>query len=227
MMQPDLMTRPISILIADDHGVVREGIRSYLQTQPDLHVVAEAADGAEAVRLATQHKPDVAMLDLAMPGQAGVDGVDAIRAIRQASPHTRLMVLSSFSDDAHIFPAIRAGALSYLLKDVAPHEMAEAIRRTARGEAVIHPKVAARLVDEVQTQRASLPNPFALLSDREHEVVKLIALGLSNAEIAEQLVLSEKTIKGYVSTIFEKLHVSDRTQAAVLAWQLGLMRDRP
>lgn len=215
------MTEPITVLIADDHHVVREGVRAYLQTQPDLQVVAEAADGVEAVRLAAEQMPDVALLDLVMPQ---MDGITAIRDIHSASPHTRIIILTSFHDDAHIFPAIKAGALSYLLKDVSPKELAEAIRRTMQSEAVLHPKVAARLVSEVRANHAAQTSPFAELSDREYEVLQLIATGISNAQIAERLVLSEKTIKSYVSNILAKLQLADRTQAAVLAWREGIVQ---
>jgi NarL family two-component system response regulator LiaR len=215
------MNRPITVLIADDHQVVREGIRAYLQTQPDLRVVAEAADGAEAVHLAGVYTPDVTLLDLVMPQ---MDGITAIRGIHSASPHTQIIILSSFHDDAHIFPAIKAGALSYLLKDVSPKELADAIRRTMQNEAVLHPKVATRLVNEVRADRVPQKSPFAELSDRELEVLHLIAAGMSNAQIAEKLVLSEKTIKSYVSNILDKLQLADRTQAAVLAWREGIVQ---
>ncbi len=212
---------PITILIVDDHAVVRQGVRAYLETQSDLLVVGEAASGAEAIRAAGEHVPDVVLMDLVMPE---MDGVDATAHIRRASPRTQVIVLTSFHEDKHIFPAIKAGALSYLLKDIGPAELAEAVRAAARGEAVIHPRVAARLVGELRGDRSQMFNPFIELSEREMEVLLLIAEGLSNAKIAERLVLSEKTVKGHVSNILGKLHLGDRTQAAVYAWREGLIR---
>lgn len=212
---------PISVLIVDDHAVVRSGVRSYLETQEDLEVAGEAANGNEAVQLAADLVPDVVLMDLVMPE---MDGVEATRRIRTASPRSRVVVLTSFHEDTHIFPAIKAGALSYLLKDTGPAELGEAVRAAARGEAVIHPRVAARLVQELRGEKTQDLNPFVDLSDRELEVLKLIAAGLSNAEIAAHLVLSEKTVKGHVSNILSKLHLADRTQAAVYAWREGLIR---
>jgi len=215
------MSAPITVLIVDDHAVVRSGLRAYLETQPDLEVVAEAASGRAAVQLAAEHVPDVVLMDLVMPE---MDGVEATRHIRDASPRTRVVVLTSFHDDVHIFPAIKAGALSYLLKDIGPEELAEAVRAAARGEAVLHPRVAARLADEMRGAWAAGINPYTELSTREQEVLRLVAEGRSNAEIAAQLVLSEKTVKSHVSNILSKLHLADRTQAAVFAWREGLMR---
>lgn len=211
----------ITVLIVDDHAVVRNGVRAYLETQSDLEVIGEAANGSEAVRLACELVPDVVLMDLVMPE---MDGVEATRRIRNASPRSRVVVLTSFHEDTHIFPAIKAGALSYLLKDTGPQELGEAIRAAARGEAVIHPQVAARLVQELRGEKPRDLNPFVELSDRELEVLRLIAAGLTNAEIAAKLVLSEKTVKGHVSNILSKLHLADRTQAAVYAWREGLMR---
>lgn len=212
---------PITLLLVDDHALVRSGVRAYLETQPDLNVLAEAGSGEEAIRLAAEHAPDVALMDLVMPG---MDGVEATRRLREVSPRTQVVVLTSFHEDTHIFPAIKAGAISYLLKDIGPAELAEAIRAAARGEAVIHPKVAARLMRELRGNRSQTINPYTELSEREQEVLRLIAEGLSNAEIAEKLVLSEKTVKSHVSNILNKLHLSDRTQAAVFAWREGMVR---
>jgi NarL family two-component system response regulator LiaR len=215
------MTESITVLIVDDHAVVRGGVRGYLETQPDISVVGEAACGEEAVRLAADQVPDVVLMDLVMPG---MDGVEATRRVRRASPRSQVVVLTSYHDDVHIFPAIKAGALSYLLKDVGPEDLAEAIRAAARGEAVLHPHVATRVMQELRGTRQQVPNPFTELTDRELEVLRLVAEGLSNAQIAERLVLSEKTIKGYVSNILSKLYLADRTQAAVFAWREGMMR---
>ena len=219
------MTEPISILIVDDHQLVRQGVRDFLETQRDLVVVGEAGTGDEAVRLADQYIPDVILMDLVMPG--GVDGVEATRRVKNISPRTQVLVLTSYHDDEHIFPAIRAGALSYVLKDIGSAELAEAVRKAAQGEAVINSRVAARLVQEVRGRQDVSPNPFTELTDREMEVLRLIADGLSNAMIAEQLVISVKTVKGHVSNILGKLHLGDRTQAAVYAWREGIMRRDP
>jgi NarL family two-component system response regulator LiaR len=211
----------ISVLLVDDHALVRQGVRAFLTTQPDIAVVAEAGSGDEGVALAAQHVPDVVLMDLVMPG---MDGVEATRRVRQVSPRSQVVVLTSYHEDEHIFPALRAGALSYVLKDISPEELAIAVRKAAQGEAVLHPRVAARVIKELQGLRAETPNPFTELSERELEVLRLIANGLSNAEIAARLTLSEKTVKGHVSNILSKLHLADRTQAAVLAWREGVVR---
>lgn len=212
----------ITVMLVDDHKVVRQGVRAFLQTQPDMEIVAEAENGPTAVTLAAEHAPDVVLMDLIMPG--GMDGVEATRQIKQASPRTQVIVLTSYHQDEHIFPAIRAGALSYILKDVEPGELATAVRQAAQGEAVLHPRVAARVVQELAGQRSDMLNPFTELSERELEVLKLIAAGLSNSDIAAKLVISEKTVKSHVSNILSKLHLADRTQAAVYAWREGIMR---
>ncbi len=212
-----------TILLVDDHVIVRNGVRAYLDSQPDLQVVGEAGSGEEAVQLAADLVPDVVLMDLAMPG---MDGVEATWRVRRVSPRSQVVVLTSFHEDSHIFPAIKAGALSYLLKDIGPAELAEAVRAASHGEAVLHPRVAARLVKELRGERGEI-NPFNELSDREQEVLRLIAEGMSNAEIAEKLFLSEKTVKGHVSNILSKLHLNDRTQAAVYAWKEGMIRRDP
>ncbi|MGO8946703.1 MAG: response regulator [Ktedonobacterales bacterium] len=218
------MTEPISVGLIDDHAVVRQGVRAFLATQPDLMVVGEAGSGEEALQLVTAQVPDVVLLDLVMPG---IDGVETLRRLKQISPHTQVVVLTSFLEDEHIFPAIRAGALSYLLKDAGAEEIVDAVRKAARGEVVLHPKVAARLMQEMQGGRHATLNPYLELSDREREVLRLIAEGLSNLKIAEQLVISEGTVKSHVSNILSKLHLADRTQAAVFAWREGLVRRTP
>jgi NarL family two-component system response regulator LiaR len=221
------VTEVITILIVDDHAVVRQGIHAFLAKQPGLEVIGEAASGAEAVRQAAQHVPDVVLMDLVMPDEnnaLGVEGVEAIRRLKQVSPRSQVVVLTSYDTDEHVFPALRAGALSYVLKDIGSDELAEAIRRAARGEAVLHPRVAARVVQELTGAARAAPNPLTDLSERELEVLRLIADGLPNAEIAQRLVLSEKTVKGHVSNILSKLHLADRTQAAVFAWREGVVR---
>jgi len=216
------MADPITILLVDDHQVVRQGVRAFLETQPDMMVVAEAGSGEMAVKLAAEHAPDVVLMDLIMPG---MDGVEATRQLKKASPRTQIIVLTSYHQDEHIFPAIRAGALSYLLKDLGPEELAEAVRKAAVGEAMLHPRVAARVVQELSGARQETVNPFTELSDRELEVLRSIAAGLNNAGIAEKLVISEKTVKSHVSNILSKLHLADRTQAAVYAWREGIVRE--
>jgi NarL family two-component system response regulator LiaR len=215
------MSEPITVLIVDDHLLVRQGVRAFLETQPDIRVLGDAGSGTEAIQLATELVPDVVLMDLVMPG---MDGVEATRLLRRISPRSQVLVLTSYHQDEHIFPAIRAGALSYLLKDVSPVELAEALRKAARGEAVLHPRIAARVVQELHGARTEAFNPFSDLSERELEVLRLIADGMGNSEIAQQLVISEKTVKSHVSNILSKLHVADRTQAAVYAWREGMMR---
>jgi NarL family two-component system response regulator LiaR len=217
------MTEMISILITDDHALVRQGVRDFLELQPDFTIAGEAGSGEEAVRMAAELAPDVVLMDLVMPGMGGVE---ATRQVKQASPRSQIIVLTSYHEDEYIFPALRAGALSYVLKDIGPDELADTIRKAARGESILHPRVAARVVQEVRGARNEAPNLFTELSDRELEVLRLIADGLSNAEIARKLVISEKTVKGHVSNILGKLHMFDRTQAAVFAWQQGLVARR-
>jgi NarL family two-component system response regulator LiaR len=213
---------PISVLIADDHGVVREGIRAFLATQPDLAVVADVDSGEAAAALCVEHVPDVALVDLLMPG---IDGVETTRRIKAASPRTQVVVLTSSLDEEHAVPALRAGAISYLLKDVSPEELVDAVRRAARGESVLHPSVAARLVAAMRAPETSETRPLeAQLSPREREVLAELAQGASNAEIAERLAIGEKTVKSHVSNILGKLQLDDRTQAAVYAWRSGFVR---
>jgi NarL family two-component system response regulator LiaR len=214
------MADPITVLLADDHALVRKGVRGFLETQSDILVVAEAGTGLEAIRLAGEHAPDVALIDLLMPG---MDGIETTRQILARSPRTRVIVLTSYHEDEHIFPAIRAGALSYLLKDVEPEELAAAVRKAAAGEAILHPRIAARVVEELQGIHGTPLNPFHELSGRELEVLRLVAAGRSNAEIAGMLSISEKTVKSHVGNILGKLHLADRTQAAVYAWREGLV----
>ncbi len=221
MSQPAL-PHSISLIIVDDHQLVRWGVRTFLTTQPDIQIVGEAGSGAEALQQIAELVPDVALVDLIMPGMSGIE---VTREIKRISPHTQVIVLTSYHEDEHIFPAIRAGALSYLLKDIGTEDLAAAIRKAANGEAVVHPHVAARLVQELHTpvrQQASMPMQ---LSERESEVLQLIAAGHNNGEIAERLVISENTVKSHVSNILSKLHLADRTQAAIYAWRAGLMQN--
>ena len=217
------MTDKITLMITDDHFLVRQGIRTFLELQPDLTVLGEADSGEAAVRMAAEFVPDVVLMDLVMPGMGGVE---ATRQVKQASPRSQVIVLTSYHEDEYIFPALRAGALSYVLKDVGPDELAETVRKAARGESVLHPRVASRVVQELQGRKRDTPNLFTDLSDRELDVLRLIADGRSNAEIADILIISEKTVKSHVSNILGKLHMMDRTQAAVFAWQQGLVARR-
>lgn len=210
----------ISVIIVDDHAIVRSGVSGFLRMQPDITLVGEAASGEEAIRLVRDLVPDVVLMDLVMPN---MDGVEATARIREISPRTQVVVLTSHHGDEFIFPAIRAGALSYVLKDITPADLLEVIRTAAKGEAVLNPGVAARLVQAMRGGEQG-PNPFLELTERERDVLLLIADGKSNSDIAEELVLSMGTVKGYVSNILSKLHLSDRTQAAIYAWREGLKR---
>jgi NarL family two-component system response regulator LiaR len=216
-----MMSEPITVMLVDDHAMVRQGVRAFLLTQPDLSVIGEASSGEEAVEMAAQFVPDVILMDLIMPN---MDGVEATRRIKRVSPRSQVVVLTSYHEDENIFPSLKAGALSYILKDLSADELASAVRKAAVGEAVLHPRVAARVIKELQGARGEKVNPFMELSERELEVLKLIADGMSNAEMAAKLVLSEKTIKGHVSNILSKLQLADRTQAAVYAWREGIVR---
>jgi two-component system, NarL family, response regulator LiaR len=209
----------IRVLIADDHAVVRQGLRTFLELQHDIEVVRDVADGEAAVLAVEDHAPDVILMDLVMPG---VDGVEAIRRIRERRPQARVLVLSSFLDDERLFPAVRAGAAGYLLKDVQPQELVRAIRTVHRGEGLLHPAVAARLMEEFAEGSAG-PPPDDTLTAREREVLALIARGLPNKLIARELGISEKTVKTHVSSILGKLGLTDRTQAALYAVRVGLV----
>jgi NarL family two-component system response regulator LiaR len=211
----------VSILLVDDHEVVRQGVRAFFQAHAEFEVVGEAKNGAEAVKLAEKFIPTVVLMDLIMPG---MDGVEATRQIKNISPRTQIVVLTSYHEDEHIFPALQAGALSYILKDVKMDELADAVKKAALGEAVLHPHVAARLITEIKANKEDEFNPRSDLTKREMEILKLIADGSSNSEIAKQLVISMHTVKGHVSNILSKLHLADRTQAAVYAWQKGVVQ---
>ena len=213
----DRGTDAIRVLVVDDHPVVRQGLRSFLQTVDGIEVVGEAADGDEATKLAAALHPDVVLMDLAMPN---VDGIEATQRITEATPAIRVIALTSFATDDKVFPAIRAGAAGYLLKEAEPFEVAEAIAKVHRGEPILHPSVAERLMREVAaaTPRAHRTD----LTARELEVLRLIAAGRSNREISRELGVAEKTVKAHVSNVLQKLGVQDRTQAALYAVQHGL-----
>jgi NarL family two-component system response regulator LiaR len=215
------VTKPVTVLLVDDHEVVRQGVRFFLETRPEFTVVGEADSGMAAVKMAEEHIPDVVLMDLVMPE---MNGVEATRLVKDISPRSQIVVLTSYYDDEHIFPALQAGAISYILKDVKMEELAGAIQRAAQGEVTLHPQVAARIIQELHGAKNEEVNPFTELTKREMEVLKLIANGLNNSKIAALLVISEHTVKGHVSNILSKLHLGDRTQAAVFAWQKGVVR---
>jgi DNA-binding NarL/FixJ family response regulator len=219
---PESNETRITLVLVDDHAIVRQGVRAFLQTQPDIEIAGEAETGDAAVRICRDCAPDVVLMDLVMPG-SHLDGVEATREVKRVSPRSQVIILTSYHDDEHILPAIRAGALSYLLKDVNADVLAEAVRRAARGEATLHPGIASRVIQSLQ--QAPPRDRLLDLSERELEVLRQIAMGRSNAAIAEALVISEKTVKSHVSNILSKLHLSDRTQAAVYAWRTGMVKE--
>jgi NarL family two-component system response regulator LiaR len=228
MSQNDSNPERITVFVVDDHDVVRKGLRYFLSAHSEIAIVGEAGDAQTAVQGVAEHVPDVVLMDLVLPLQPGTEpvdqgGVQATRLIRQISPHTQVVVLTSFAQDELIFSAIKAGALSYLLKDADGETVLDAIHAASRGEASLHPRIAQRLMDEVTTP-ARGRDPAAGLTAREMEVLRLVAQGLSNAEIATELVITERTVKAHVSNLLGKLHLSDRTQAAVYAWREGLMK---
>jgi NarL family two-component system response regulator LiaR len=215
----------IRVLIVDDHQVVRQGLRTFLELQPDLVVVGEAGDGQAAVEMVRQLQPDIVLMDLVMPV---LDGIAATRQVKALGGRTQVIALTSFTEDDKVIPAIQAGASSYLLKDVSPKELVEAIRATQRGEARLHPDITRKLMAQVAAQTASTPAvanapaPLPDLTIRELDIVRLVAQGRSNRDIAESLVISEKTVKTHVSHILGKLDLEDRTQLAIYAIKHGL-----
>jgi NarL family two-component system response regulator LiaR len=208
----------IRVLIVDDHAIVRKGIRALLSESDGFEIVGEAADGQEAVAVAAESQPDVILMDLLMPG---MDGIEATRQITAQRPGARILVLTSFAADNKLFPAIKAGALGYLLKDSSPEDLLRAIRQVHRGEPALHPTIARKLLQEIAQPVDLSPAPEALTA-RELAVLRLIAQGLSNQEIADQLSISEPTVRTHVSRILGKLHLASRTQAALYAVREGL-----
>ena len=215
------MYEPIRILLVDDHEVVRQGVRAFFDAQEGIEVVGEAESGRAAVKLVEELIPDVVLMDLIMPG---MDGVEATRQVKKISPRTQIVVLTSYHEDEHIFPALQAGALSYIKKDMKMDKIAETVKKAAQGEAVLHSHVAARVIQEIHGKNKDALDLHSDLTKREMEILKLIASGMSNGEIANHLVISEHTVKGHVSNIISKLHLADRTQAAVYAWKQGVVR---
>lgn len=212
------LAEEIRILIVDDHAIVREGQRALIDTEPGMAVVGEAQDGVEAVEMANRLQPDVTLMDLHMPRKKGIA---AIEEIKDQNPYARILVLTSFSEDENVFAAIKAGATGYLLKDSSPEEILAAIRNVHQGEISMQPSIAKKLMREIQRSSA-LPPTEDPLTEREEEVLKLIAQGLPNQEIAEQLVISERTVRTHVTNILSKLHLANRTQAALYALREGL-----
>jgi len=233
LLDPELTIR---VLIVDDHAVVRHGLRTFLELHDDvssddpsalpIEVVGEAANGVEAVDLACRLQPDVVLLDLVMPG---MDGIQATPRIIEESPHSRVIILTSFGEEDKVFPAIRAGAQGYLLKDIVPDDLVRAVRAAYRGQVQLHPDVAKKLMSAITAQEepssSRVPESLEELTRRELEILRLIAEGLNNREIAERLVISDKTVKTHVSSILSKLHLEGRTQAAIYALRHGLAPD--
>jgi two-component system, NarL family, response regulator LiaR len=207
----------VRVLIVDDHAVVREGLRTFLRILPDIEIVGEASGGAEALALAATAQPQVVLMDLVMPD---MDGIEATRRLRELHPEARVIVLTSFADDNRLFPALRAGAVAYLLKDVGPQELADTIRAAARGEARLAASVTQRVVAGLAGRADRQPEED--LTERELEVLQCIARGRSNKEIGDDLCISEKTVKSHVGAILDKLRCADRTQAALYAVKRGL-----
>jgi len=209
------------VLIVDDHELVRQGIETFLNLQPNIEIVASAANAKQAIEQVSELVPDVILMDLNL-GE-GMNGIDATSQIKAISPQSKVIVLTSFHNDEYIFPAIKAGALSYLLKDIEPTELAQAIRKAALGQAVLAPIVAQRIVEEMQPSATKNMPLHSQLTARELEILKLIAEGLNNQEISSSLNIAVKTVRCHVSNILSKLHLRDRTQAAIHAWQKGLV----
>ena len=214
-------TEKIKVLIVDDHQVVRQGLRTFLELQEDVLVVGEAGDGGTAVDMVRRLNPNVVLMDLVMPR---LDGISATRQVKLLGSDVKVIALTSFTEDDKVFPAIQAGASSYLLKDVSPEDLVEAIRAVHRGEARLHPDIARKLMEQVVQQASPLrQSQFEDLTEREREVINLVAKGRSNQEIANELVISEKTVKTHVSNILGKLQLEDRTQLAIYAIKKGLV----
>ncbi len=206
----------LKILIVDDHQVVRRGLQMTIDAEKDMRVIAEASNGTQVLAVIKKHKPDVVLMDLQMPE---MNGVDALKQIRPAFPDLPILILTTFTDDAHVYAALRAGASGFLLKEMSGDDLVAAIRGAAQGKPQLHPDIARRLM-----ARAPMPDdPFDSLTERERGILKLLARGKSNKEIAGELVLTEMTVKGYVSDLFAKLGVNDRTQAALMAVRYGLV----
>ncbi len=211
---------PIRVLIAEDHALLRQGLRTLIESEKDMELVGEAADGQTAVDMARKNHPDVILMDLVMPHKSGLE---AIKEIKAGMPEVRILVLTSFSEDDKVFPAIKAGALGYLLKDASPEQLMQAIYDVYRGEASLHPLIALKMIRELN-QASDLPPTDNPLTERELVVLKLVAQGLSNQEIAEKLTISEWTVRTHMRNILTKLHLANRLQAALYAIREGLAK---
>ncbi len=218
MNEPTKRIESIRILIADDHAVIREGLRTLIGTEPGMEVVGEAADGIDAVQKACDLRPDVILIDMVMPR---MDGLEAIKEIKRKCPEAQILVLTSFSDDETVFPAIKAGALGYLLKNTTPERLLNAIRDVHQGKPSMSSDIARKLMSELQ-HTSNLPPTKEPLTEREMDVLRLVAQGMTNQEIAESLVIGEGTVRTHVSNILGKLHLANRTQAALYALREGL-----
>jgi NarL family two-component system response regulator LiaR len=212
------MSDPIRVLIADDHQLVRQGMAALLSVKPEFDILGQATDGVEAVELATSLSPDIILMDLQMPHK---DGIEATREIKEDNPEARILIITSFAEDENVYLAIKAGALGYLLKDSSPEELMQAIHDVCEGRLSLHSNIALKLIEELNRPTDLQPTDDPL-TERESEVLKLVAKGLTNQEIAEELVLSERTVGAHVSNILSKLHLANRTQAALYALRTGL-----
>jgi NarL family two-component system response regulator LiaR len=213
------MSDTIRVFLADDHAVVRKGLEALIATQSDMTVIGTAVDGEEAVQQVAVLQPDVILLDLQMPRKTGLE---AIQEIKMADPQARILILTSFSEDDTVFAAIKAGALGYLLKDSSPQELIQAIRNVYNGRSSLHPDIALKVIRELNKPPAHLPLTEEPLTEREVEVLKLVAQGLSNQAIADKLIVSERTVRTHISNILSKLHLANRTQVALYALRQGL-----
>jgi DNA-binding NarL/FixJ family response regulator len=219
MIPEDDVTEPIRVMLADDHAVVRQGIRRFLEEDPAIEVVAEASDGAEAVRLVEEHRPDVAVLDIRMPE---VTGVEATRRIKQNLPDTRILILTAYDDDPYVFALLEAGADGYVLKTASADELIEAVRTVYRGQSALSPEVASKVVQQATGRRpAGAADQIEPLTPREIDVLRLVARGMTNREAGRELGISHRTVQGHLASIYDKLHVSSRTEAVTEALKRG------
>jgi NarL family two-component system response regulator LiaR len=216
------MTTKIKVMIVDDHGIVRQGLKTYLDLVEDITIVAEAENGLDALEKVKQSNPDIVLMDLVMPE---MDGIEATQKICGSYPGVKVIVLTSFTEDEQVFSAIKAGAVGYLLKDISPPDLAKAIQAVHSGETHLHPEITKKLMNQFVSPKSDIEITPDELTPREMEVLKLIAQGLSNKELANKLTISEKTVKTHLSSIFSKLHLSDRTQAAIYALKHNLVPD--
>jgi len=216
------MTTKIKVMIVDDHGIVRQGLRTYLDLLEDITIIAEAENGLDAIKKVKRYNPEIVLMDLVMPE---MDGIEATHRICGSYPEVKVIVLTSFTEDEKVFSAIKSGAVGYLLKDISPPELAKAIRAVHSGETHLHPEITKKLMNQFISPKSDIEITPDELTPREMEVLQLIARGLSNKELAKKLTISEKTVKSHLSSIFSKLHLSDRTQAAIYALKHNLVPD--